>query len=119
MTFTSDSCEAMKHIEDLSPTSRAEEMEVVDKVEEEMQEEEMDNGGQSAEESVTMDADELEEGVKDELKGGEIIDSDTDPCGKITEVEDDDDDGSSTWAVARCWTKRSPSTQQSRGQIIP
>ena len=43
MTFTSDSCAAMKHIEDLCPKSRDEEMEVVDKVKEEVPEEEMDH----------------------------------------------------------------------------
>ena len=42
MTFTSDSCAAMKHIEDLGPKSRAKVMEVMDKVNEEDREEEMD-----------------------------------------------------------------------------
>ena len=62
MTFTSDSSAAMKLIEDLSPSFGEEEMEVVDKLEEEIQEEEMDHGDQRAEESVSMDAEELEEG---------------------------------------------------------
>ena len=52
----------MKHIEDLSPKFGVEEMEVVSKVNEEVQEEGMDQGGQSPEESVVMDAEELEEG---------------------------------------------------------
>ena len=43
MTFTSDSCAAMKHIEDLGPKTRVEEMEVVGKVNEEVQEERMDH----------------------------------------------------------------------------
>ena len=63
----------------------------------------MDQGGQSAEESVTMDAEELEEGEKvgedneeefdeskevgeddeDELEEGEIVNSDTDPGGEV------------------------------------
>ena len=84
MTFTSDSSAAMKRIEDLSPEFRAEEMEVVDKVNEEIQEEEMDLGGQSTEESVAMDEEELEE--------GEIIDSDTDPGGEVTEDEGEDEE---------------------------
>ena len=60
MTFTSNSSAAMKHVEDLSPRLGVEEMEVVDKVNEEVQEEEMDQGSQSTEKSVTMDAEELE-----------------------------------------------------------
>ena len=98
MTFTSDSCAVMKHIEDLSPESRTEEMKVVDKVNKEDRDEEMDHGAQSSEESVTMDADELEEvdvageDGEDELEEGEIIDSDTDPGGEVTEVEEEEDD---------------------------
>ena len=143
MTFTSDSSAAMKHIEDLGPEFRAEEMEVVDKVnggvqEEEMdhgveleegqqvggddedeleegeiidsdaepggevteveEEEEMDHGGQSTEEDASMDAEKLEEGQqvgeddKDELEEGEIADSDTEPGGEVTEVEEEEDD---------------------------
>ena len=83
MTFTSDSCAAMMHIEDLGPKSRAEEMEVVDKVNEEVQEEEMDHGVQSSEENASKNPEELEEGQQvgkdneDELEEGEIVDSDT------------------------------------------
>ena len=62
MTFTSDSCAAMKHIEDLGPKSRAEEMEVVEEVNAEAQEEERDHGVQSSEENSSMDMKELEEG---------------------------------------------------------
>ena len=54
VTFTSDSSAAMKHIEDLSPKFGVEEMEVVDKVNKD-QEEGMDQGDQSTEESATMD----------------------------------------------------------------
>ena len=81
-------------IEDLSPEFRTEEMEVVDKVNKENREEEMDHGCRSSEESVIMDAEELEEGEvagedgEDELEEGEIINSDTDPGGEVTEVED-------------------------------
>ena len=98
MTFTSDSCAAMKHIEDLCPKSRDEEMEVVDKVKEEVPEEEMDHGVQSSEENASMDTEELEEGQlvfeddEDELEEGEIIGSDTDPGGEVTEVEEEEDD---------------------------
>ena len=62
MTFTSDSCAAMKHIEDLDPKSGVEEMEVVGKVNEEVQEEEMDHGVKSSEENASKDTEELEEG---------------------------------------------------------
>ena len=44
MTFTSDSSAAMKHIKDLSPKFGVEEMEMVNKGSEEVQEEEMDQG---------------------------------------------------------------------------
>ena len=73
------------------PKSRAEVMEVVDKVNEEVQEEEMDHGVQSAEENASMDTEELGEGQQvgeddeDELEEGEIADSDVEP-GEVTEV---------------------------------
>ena len=91
MTFTSDSCAAMKHIEDLGSKSRAEEMEVENKVNEEIQEEKMDHGVEP-EESASMDTKELGEGQQvgeddeDELEEGEIADSDAEPGG-VTEVE--------------------------------
>ena len=73
MTFTSDSCAAMKHIEDLGPKSRVEEMEVVDKVNEEVQEEEMDHGVELGKGQQVGEDDE------DELEEGEIADSDAEP----------------------------------------
>ena len=88
----------MKHIEDLGSKSRAEEMEVVDRVNEEVREEEIDHGVQSSEESTSMDTVELEEGQlvgedeEDKLEEGEIVDSDTNPGGEVTEVEEEEDD---------------------------
>ena len=61
----------------------AEEMEVVDKVEEEVQGEEKMDRGQLMEESITMDAENFEEGEvvgkdeEEELEEGQIMDSDT------------------------------------------
>ena len=98
MTFTSDSCAAMKHIEDIGPKSRAEEMEVVDKVNEEVREEEMDHGDRSTEENAFMDTEELREGQQvgedneDELEEGEIADSDAEP-GEVAEVEEEKEMG--------------------------
>ena len=110
VTFTTDLSAAMKHIEDLSPKFGVEEMEVVSKVNEEVQGEEMDQGGQSPEERVVMDAEELEEGEvvgeedeeeledgevddneEDKLEEGEIVDSDSDPGGQVTGDEEEDD----------------------------
>ena len=62
MTFTSDSSAEMKHIEDVGSKSWTEEMEVEDKVNEEVQEEEMDHGVKSSEENASKDTEELEEG---------------------------------------------------------
>ena len=70
---------------------------MVDKVNEEVREEEMDHGVQSSEENASMDTEELEEGQlvieddEDELEEGEIIGSDTDPGGEVTEVEEEED----------------------------
>ena len=88
MTFTSDSCAAMKHIEDLGPRFRVEEMEVVDKVNEDVQEEEMDH-------EVELELGkgrQVGEDDKDELEEGEIVDSDTEPGGEVTEVEEEEDE---------------------------
>ena len=80
----------MKHIKDLGPKIQAKEMEVVDKVKEEPRDEKMDSSRHHSEESVTMDAEELEEGEvvgeddEGELEDGEIIDSDTNLVGKVT-----------------------------------
>ena len=86
---------------------------MVDKVNEEVQEEEMDHGVQSSKENASMDTVELEEGElvgeddEDELEEGEIVDSDTDPGGEVTEVEEKEDDDRGYMSR----TRRRPSTR--------
>ena len=76
----------MKHIEDLGPKSRVEEMEVVGKVNEEVQEEEMDH------EVELGKGQQVGEDDEDELEEGEIPDSDVEPGDEVTEVEEEEDD---------------------------
>ena len=58
----------------------------------------MDHGVQSSEENVSTGTEELEveqqvgEDDEDELEEGEIVDSDTEPGGEVTEVEEEEDD---------------------------
>ena len=133
VTFTSDSSAAMKHIEDLSPKFGVEEMEVVNKGSEEVQEEEMDQDGRQTEGKVAMDTTELEErevvgeddkeeledgevddGEEDELEEGEIVDSDTDSSVEVTGGEEEDDGRGYMGRGPLSDCRRSPSTRSSR-----